>query len=135
MFNNPQNYVKYVKIERQISKLQKEFESISTNNPNKFLNSLSSFDIPQHTYFKFIIECIFYLCHIFAIYYMRGSQLILIKSKLFSKDNILINYYNNEIDSEFLKIPIHVIIIIEGLFLHKICEIFGKILSKLKLGR
>jgi hypothetical protein len=131
MFNNPSEYVKYAKIERQIAKLQKQLESIqpgtfeSLQKGEKSLDATSLLSIPESTYTKIIIEVIFYIGHFFAIFWLKNQNLVIHKNSL-KKANIIFDYYT-DLTSSLVIIPINYILILEGFFLHKMTQIYNKI--------
>jgi len=58
MYNNPQSYVKYVKLEREIAKLVKQAESMkeNTHDTHKFEDKLTdTFKIPNSTYINILM--------------------------------------------------------------------------------
>lgn len=120
IYNNPQSYVKYVKLEREIAKLQKQLDA-SRNKENE---ENSNFKMPKLAYLKLFIDAIFYFSHIFILYYIRGIYLKINKARYYD-NNILFNYYNDPSDNE-IKIPVQIIILLEGFFLHKVSQIISE---------
>lgn len=133
MYNNPSEYVKYAKIERQIAKLQKQLENTHPGssklleNNEKSLDPTSMLTIQKSTYNKIIIEIIFYFSHILAVFWLKNQNLVIHKSSL-EKENIIFDYFTDPTNSVVL-IPINYIIILEGFFLHKLTQIYIKIKS------
>lgn len=136
MYNNPSEYVKYAKIERQIAKLQKQLENTQPGssklleNNEKSLDPTSMLTIQKSTYNKIIIEIIFYFSHILAVFWLKNQNLVIHKSSL-EKENIIFDYFTDFTDptNSVVLIPINYIIILEGFFLHKLTQIYIKIKS------
>ncbi len=124
VYNNPQNYVRYVKLERQISKLQKEYEANLTkfeapqSNDSQLMDSLPSISYPY-----LIINILFYIAQFVLIFMLRGHNFTF-KLKENQKSNIIFNYFLQE---DLVSIPIYLIIIAESVFLHKATNIISKI--------
>jgi hypothetical protein len=101
-YNNPQNYVKYAKMERQINAMKKKLESEQGNTlqeDNAFMKLL-----PNNLYLKIGVEFAFYIVNI-IIAIMYRNEYITFESKA---DNIVLNYFKFD---ENIRIPFYLVIV------------------------
>ncbi len=128
MYNNPQSYVKYVKLEREIAKLVKQAESTKENisDTNKIEDKFTdTFKIPNSTYINILIDGLFVIFNIVSLYYFKGTYLTIDNKHT---GNIVFDYFTSK-DHGCIQIPINVVFFLEGLFIHKIMSMINKIIS------
>ena len=119
VYNNPTHYSKYVKLERQINILNTQLQenkkdNIEDNNLNSDVLGVSLMQNVSYT--NIIIEVCFYLSQAFILYLYRKEAFMINKSVIL-KPNIIFDYFTC---GDYVIIPIYLIILFEGVFLHKV---------------
>ena len=127
IYNNPQNFVTYAKLERQINILRKKLEMEKINNQSSKSNNLMNL-IPKKIYLRICIEAVFYLINLIVVILYR-SEKIIIDSNEMIKNNLVIDYFS--IDGKII-ISFFFIIILQGFFINRVENLIYLINSLIK---
>lgn len=117
IYNNPQSYVKYAKLERQITKLQRQLEDIVSTKPVQENDNIS-----KVAYLKVGMQLVFYVINVIFIYSFKDKQLN-IKGDVLN-NNIVFDYFNKD---GFTSIPFYMILVMGGMFISNILDNLEKI--------
>lgn len=108
--------MKYVKLQRQITKLQKEYDDVQAENQESNSHIVGQNimeNLPGISYTHLIINSFFYILQAILLFYLRNYYYTFSIKE--NQSNIIFEYYN--INGE-VRIPIYLIIIFESVFLN-----------------
>ncbi len=108
--------MKYAKLERNITKLQKQLDEIVMSKPKDENDGVSKMAI-----YNFGIQILFYLVNAVFIFWFKDQEFVIPCDDLNCK-NIVFDYFRKDENS---RIPVYLILIMEGIF-------FSNLLDNLK---
>jgi len=117
VYNNPQSYVKYAKLERNITKLQKQLDDIVMSKPKEENDDFSKMAI-----YNFAIQILFYLVNAVFIFWFKDQEFV-IPCEDSNCKNIVFNYFRKDENS---RIPVYLILIMQGIFFSKLLDNLNK---------
>ncbi len=117
MYNNPQSYVKYAKLERNITKLQKQLEDIIIAKPKDENDGVS-----RMAYYNFGIQILFYSVNAVFIYWFKDLEFVVADDNMKNK-NIVFDYFRKDGN---INIPMFLILVMEGIFVSNVLDNLDK---------
>jgi hypothetical protein len=117
VYNNPQSYVKYAKLERNITKLQKQLEDIIIAKPKDENDGVS-----RMAYYNFGIQILFYSVNAVFIYWFKDLEFVVADDNMKNK-NIVFDYFRKDGN---INIPMFLILVMEGIFVSNVLDNLDK---------